>query len=77
MIILHTPHSKLLHFETPCVVYSPNLNEVNVCFNVFWLSIAFNNFCCVEYGISAFIITPKSTLIPRVSFDPIRVLCMG
>ena len=35
MIILHTLHPLFLHFKTPCLVYSPNLDEVSVCFNFF------------------------------------------
>ena len=32
MIILYASYVLFLHFEIPCTVYSPNLDEVSVCF---------------------------------------------
>ena len=44
MIILHTLHLLFLYFETPCVLCSPNLDEVSVCFTLFGCRLLLMNF---------------------------------
>ena len=36
VIILHTPHLSILHFIIPCVMCSPNEEEVSIFFLRFW-----------------------------------------
>ena len=43
IIISHTPHLLFLHFVTPCVVCSLNVEEVGILFKIFGLSLAFND----------------------------------
>ena len=44
MIILHTPHLLFLHFFTPCVVHSLNVEEGNIFLLISGLSLAFDDF---------------------------------
>ena len=50
IIISHTPHILFLRLVTPCVVFSPNVQELSTFLkNIFVLSLDFNDFRWVEY----------------------------
>ena len=39
----------LFWMETPCVVFSPNVEKMSSLLKIFGLSLAFDDICCIKY----------------------------